>query len=248
MVHSIIDASPEFTGKSKGGLYGDTVEELDHHCGRLIDAIDDLGLRDDTIVVFTSDNGPWSNMQQRLRERHGGRVAWGAPGPLRGAKGSTYEGGLRVPCVVRWPGHVPAGRTSGALFSTLDFLPTFGRLAGYAPPADRLIDGVDQTDLLTGRSEVGARHDYFYFARGELHGVRRGRWKLMLADRKSHYSYVKDRGTDGVELYDLATDVGEQRDVSEEHPELVEDLLAYARAFPMPAERYDPRIGLPKRK
>lgn len=246
MVHSVIDASPEFAGKSQGGLYGDTVEELDHHVGRLLDAIDELGLRESTVVVFTSDNGPWSNMQQRLRQAHGGKVAWGSPGPLRGGKGSTYEGGSRVPCILRWPGRVPAGRTSDALFSTLDFLPTFGRLAGYAPPADRLIDGVDQTDLLLGRSEVGARHDFFYFTRGELHGARRGRWKLMLPDRKNHYGYVKDRGTDGIELYDLATDVGEQQNVAAEHPDLVEDLLAYVRAFPLPAEKYDPGIRRPK--
>ena len=122
MVHSVIDASLDFKGKSKGGLYGDTVEEIDHHTGRLLKAIDELGLRDNTIVIFTTDNGPWSNFQEVLSRKHNGAVAWGSSGPLREAKGSTYEGGLRVPCIIRWPGHVPAGRTSDALFSTLDFL------------------------------------------------------------------------------------------------------------------------------
>jgi arylsulfatase A-like enzyme len=116
MMHSVIGASPEFRGKSKGGLYGDTVEELDFHTGRLLDVVDQLGLRDNTIVVFTSDNGTWSNNQERLGPRHGGEIAWGSSGPLREAKGSSYEGGSRVPCIMRWPGQVPAGRVSDAIF------------------------------------------------------------------------------------------------------------------------------------
>jgi arylsulfatase A-like enzyme len=164
MMHSVVGASPEFRGKSKGGLYGDAIEELDYHTGRLLDVLDELHLRETTLVIFTTDNGPWSNDQEVLRKRNNGEIAWGSSGPLREAKGSTYEGGLRVPCLVRWPGQVPAGRVSDAIFATIDFLPTFGRLSGYAPPRDRIIDGVDQTDLLLGRSERGTRDHFYYFS------------------------------------------------------------------------------------
>jgi len=248
MVHSVIDASPEFKGKSKGGLYGDTVEELDHHTGRLLRAIDELGLRDKTIVIFTTDNGPWNNMQERLRERHGGAVAWGSSGPLREGKGSTYEGGIRVPCIVRWPGHVPAGRTSDAIFSTLDFLPTFAALAGCDVPADRIIDGTDQTELLLGKSEAGARDDYYYFCQNELHGVRRGKWKLILPDRKKFYGYVDDKGSGKTELYDLDADVGETKNLADEQPEIVDEMMKRAKAFQWPEKLHSPGIRLPRPK
>jgi arylsulfatase A-like enzyme len=247
MVHSVIGASPEFRGKSKGGLYGDTVEELDYHTGRLLDTIDHLGLRDNTLVIFTTDNGPWNNLQDVLRKKHGGQVAWGSSGPLREGKGSTYEGGLRVPCVVRWPGHVPAGRTSDAIFATIDFLPTFSRLAHCEPPGDRILDGVDQTDLLLGTSEAGARNDYFYFCKGELHAVRKGKWKVILPNRKQFYGYVKDKGSQQAELYDLESDIGEKNDLAGSQPDLVEQLLEHARAMPLPDAPYDPRIGLRSR-
>ncbi len=245
MVHSIVGASPEFRGKSRGGLYGDAVEEIDFHSGRLLDALDELGLRDNTLVIFTCDNGPWGNAADRLGPLHQGEVAWGSSGPLREAKGSSYEGGSRVPCLVRWPGRVPAGRVSDAIFSTLDFLPTFGRLAGFAPPADRVIDGVDQTDLLLGRSRTGARDHFHYFSQNELHAVRVGPWKLFLPDRKVFYGYVKDRGTSGLELYNLDEDIGEKRDVAAAHPEVVARLLAFARAYEMPAELPFAGIALP---
>ncbi len=234
MVHSVIDASPEFEGKSKGGLYGDTVEELDFHTGRLLDIIDKLGLRENTIVFFTSDNGSWNNMQDVLRKKHNGQVAWGSSGPLREGKGSTYEGGVRVPCIVRWPDHVPSGRVSNAIFSTLDFMPTFARLAGCNIPDDRIIDGVDQTDLLLGKSIEGERNDFYYFCKNELHGVRKGKWKLMLPDRKIFRGYVKDRGTKEIELYNLESDIGEKNNLAEQHPEIVSELMTYAKKFIMP--------------
>lgn len=239
MVHSVIDASPEFLGKSKGGLYADTVEELDYHTGRLLDSVDELGLRDNTIVIFTTDNGPWNNHQGPLGKKHNGAIAWGSSGPLREGKGSTYEGGLRVPCMVRWPGHVPAGRVSSAIFSTLDFMPTFATLAGFEPPADRIIDGVDQTNLLLGKTEQGARDNFYYFTRNEMHGVRQGKWKLLLAGRKDFYGYVKDRGSQDVELYNLESDIGEKKNLASEHPEVVEEMLALAKAFRWPEKLYD---------
>ncbi|MSU24752.1 MAG: N-acetylgalactosamine 6-sulfate sulfatase [Opitutus sp.] len=245
MVHSVVGASPEFRGKSQGGLYGDAIEELDFHTGRLLDALDELRLRDTTLVIFTSDNGPWSNNQENLRSKHGGEIAWGSSGPLREAKGSSYEGGSRVPCLIRWPGRVPAGRVSDAIFSTLDFLPTFGTLAGFEPPRDRLIEGVDQTELLLGRSERGARDHFHYFCQNELHGVRQGPWKLLLPNRKVFYAYVKDRGTNEPELYHLATDPGETKNVARDHPDVVERLLAFARSYPWPEKLFEAQINLP---
>ena len=244
MVHSVIDASEEFKGQSEGGLYGDTIEELDHHTGRLLDTIDDLGLHDNTLVIFTTDNGPWSNAQESLSKKHDGQIAWGSSGPLREAKGSTYEGGIRVPCIARWPGHVPHGITSDAIFATIDFLPTFGRLAGFEPPDDRIIDGIDQTDLLLGLPGSGARNDYFYFCKGELHAVRKGPWKLVLPDRKKHYGYVDDKGSQNAELYNLAQDIGEADNQAAEHSDLVERLTAYAKTLPLPDAPYDDRIRI----
>jgi len=236
MMHSVIDASAKFKGKSKGGLYGDVVEEFDFETGRLLDAIDELGLRKNTLVIFTSDNGPWNNMQGPLRRKHKGAIAWGSSGPLREGKGSSWEGGVRVPCIVRWPGHVPAGRTSGAIFSTLDIMPTFATLAGYDVPDGRIIDGVDQTALLTGKSAKGARDNFYYFCGANLHGVRKGKWKLLLANRRYCYGYVKDRGTKGIELYDLESDVGEKKNVAEENPKVVAELQKLAKAFKFPAK------------
>ncbi len=248
MVHSVIDASPEFKARSKGGLYDATVEELDYHTGRLLDTIDELGLRDKTMVIFTTDNGPWNNMKERLGPKHNGEIAWGSSGPLREGKGSTYEGGLRVPCIVRWPGRVPAGRVNDAIFCTLDFLPTFGKLAGYATPADRIIEGVDQTDLLLGKSEIGARSQYLYFCQNELHAVRKGPWKLILPNRKKFYGYVKDKGSNAIELYNLKSDIGERKNLASEQPAIVEDLLKLSKAFQWPEKIREHRIGLPRRQ
>ena len=159
MMHTIIDASDRFRGKSKGGLYGGVVEEFDYETGRLLDALEDLGLSENTLFIYTSDNGPW-NQDKYTKNKKGhpeGSIFWGSSGPLRNGKGSPYEGGYRLPCIVRWPGKVPAGRKSDAVFATIDFMPTFAKLCGFKAPADRVIDGVDQTALLTGKSQKGRR-------------------------------------------------------------------------------------------
>lgn len=244
MMHSVIDASPEFRGTSMGGLYGDTMQELDYHSGRLLDAIDELGLRERTLVLFTTDNGAWNNFRETLEKKHAGQIAWGSSGPLREGKGSTYEGGLRVPCLARWPGKVPAGRESPALFATIDFLPTFAALAGAKIPNDRLIDGVDQSQLLLGSSEAGNRRDYFYFCKNELHAVRKGDYKLLLPDRRQHYGYVKDKGSNDLELYNLAEDIGEVRNLATEQPEKVRELLLHATSVPWPDTKPDDKIAL----
>lgn len=247
MAHSVIDATAPFKGKSRGGLYGDVIEELDYHTGRLLDAIDELGLRNNTLVIFTTDNGPWNNMQEPLRKKHKGAVAWGSSGPLREGKGSTWEGGVRVPCIVRWPDHVPAARVSDAIFSTVDFMPTLARLAGCEVPKDRIIDGVDQTALLLGKSQAGARDHFYYFCQNEMHGVRKGKWKLLLPNRQRYYNYVKDTGSSQMELYNLESDLGEKYNVAGQHPKVVSEMLELIRAFRWPAKLPDSTI-IPKKK
>ncbi|MHC4996584.1 MAG: sulfatase-like hydrolase/transferase, partial [Planctomycetota bacterium] len=232
MVHSVIDATARFKGKSDGGLYGDCVEEIDYETGRLLDELDALGLRENTLVIFTSDNGPWSNYPESLGPKHDGALAWGSSGPLRGAKGSSYEGGDRVPCIVRWPGVAPAGKTSDAIFSSLDFMPTFASLTGYQVPSDREIDGVDQTALLSGASEAGARDGFYYYVQEELQAVRFGDWKLVLPDRQKFYKYVKDRGSDQTELYHLKEDIGEKNNLAETYPGLVKQMETLAELAP----------------
>ena len=222
MMHTIIDASERFRGKSAGGLYGDVVEEFDFETGRLLDALDKLGLRDNTLVIYTSDNGPWNQpaYTDRKKGHPKGSIFWGEAGPLRAGKGSCYEAGVRVPCIVRWPGKVPAGMVSDAIFSTLDFMPTFAALAGFKAPDDRVIDGVDQTRLLLGKNPKGARQTFLY----RNNGIRRGKWKYLKA-KHNVYGYARDRNREELEeLYNLDADIGETKNLAAENPELIAEL------------------------
>lgn len=221
MMHTIIDASDRFRGKSAGGLYGDVVEEFDYETGRLLDVLDELNLTDNTLVIYTSDNGPW-NQDRYTKNKKGhpqGSIFWGQSGPLRNGKGSCYEGGYRLPCIVRWPGKVPAGRVSDAIFATIDFMPTFANLAGYSIPTDRRIDGIDQTDLLLGKRDTG--RDDFYFNNA---GVRQGRWKYLKPDAFFHGYAIDDERQLVDELYDLQADLGERMNLAAKHPEKVAEL------------------------
>lgn len=224
MMHTIIDASPQFRGTSAGSLYGDVVEEFDYETGRLLDVLDELDLADNTLVIYTSDNGPW-NQPAYTDHKQGhpeGAVFWGDAGPLRNGKGSPYEAGYRVPCIVRWPGKVPAGKVSDAIFSTLDFLPTFAHLTGFDVPTDRVIDGVDQTDLLLGNSRNGARDNFLY----KNNAVRKGKWKYLRAKHDVH-GFAQDKQRPQVEeLYDLEADLGERNNLAAKHPEKVAELKA----------------------
>ena len=219
MMHTIIDASLRFRGKSRGGLYGDVVEEFDFETGRLLDVLDKQGLRDNTLVIYTSDNGPW-NQPAYTNKKKGhpeGSIFWGDAGPLRNGKGSCYEAGVRVPCIVRWPGQVAAQAESTAIFSTLDFLPTFASLAGFKVPTDRIIDGVDQTALLLGRKPAGNRETFVY----RNNGVRQGKWKYLKA-KHNVYGYARDNERQEVEeLYNLDADLGERRNLATTHPDIV---------------------------
>ncbi len=219
MPHVKIGVSNKFTGVSEGGLYGDVVEEMDWNVGRIIDAVKELNLVKKTYIIFTSDNGPWLKKGDRS----------GSAGPLRNGKGSAWEGGFRVPCIVRAPGRVPAGKKSNELMTTLDILPTLVNLAGLKVPEDRIIDGVNQSDFITGKTAKSARDTFYYYVRDNLHAVRRGKWKLALPGRKKFFNYAKDENpVVKPELYDLENDLSEKLNIADEHPGIVKELLQLA--------------------
>jgi len=248
MMHVVIDASPEFRDRTGKGIYADTMVELDHEIGRLLAKLEELGVADNTVVLFTSDNGPWSNDHKNQHDKNashvpwtkGPEIPWGSAGPLRGAKGSTWEGGMRVPAIVRWPGKVAAGATTDAIVSTLDVLPTFSALAGAADqvPTDRKIDGFDQSGLLLGKSREGARDHFLYYHNGELQAVRKGPWKLRLPGIQQRFTKWPefDHGTQQAELYQLVDDIGESKNLAGEKPGLVAELAAFAEQHAAVAE------------
>ena len=220
MPHVPLFPGTPFDAKSRRGRYGDVIEELDASTGRILARIKELKLDNDTLVIYTSDNGPWLPYG----------IDAGSAGPLRGGKGSVWEGGIRVPAIFRWPGRIPAGTLTSAVAATIDFLPTFAMAAGIGLPKDRVIDGRNLLPLLTGANKDGP-HEYFYYFdtalqytpeqgrpvnNSNLLAVRAGRWKLHLASN---------------ELYDLQSDIGETRDVSARQPEVVKRLREASAKF-----------------
>ncbi len=230
MVHVPLFVSEKFAGKSGAGLYGDVVMELDWSVGEVIDALERTGVDENTLMIFTSDNGPWLNFGDHA----------GSAGPLREGKGTMFEGGYRGPCVMRWPAGIPAGTSCDALATTMDLFPTICGMIGADLPSDREIDGKDILPLITGESNESP-HDvlYCYYGRA-LHAVRDPRFKLHLPhpyrtlEGKKPGSGGKpvayNRATIGVRLYDLQNDVGETTDVAGEHPKVVRRLLGEAEA------------------
>ena len=214
-VHVPIYVQERFARQSANGPYGAAVECIDWATDVLVRELDRLGLTDDTIVIFTSDNGSRA-------------VDGGSNLPLRGTKGTTWEGGMRVPGIVRWRGHVEAGRTSDEVATAMDLYPTLAALCGAEVPPDRTIDGRDLTALLTDADgEVRSPHESFaYYWMEDLEAVRAGRWKLHFAKH----------GQAMTALHDLEADPGESTDVAADHPEVVADLEAHA-------ERYRQSIG-----
>jgi aminobenzoyl-glutamate utilization protein B len=219
MPHVKINASPKFKDQSEGGLYGDVIEEIDWNTGRILDLVKDLNIQDNTIVLYTSDNGPWLSKADQ----------GGSAFPLRMGKGSAWEGGFRVPCILWGPGYIPQGRTSNEFLATLDIMPTFAALANTKVPEDRVIDGLDQSDLFLGNTDKSKRDKLYYYVRGNLHAVRKNNWKLALPDRKKFHNYAKDE-TEIVspELYDLNTDISEKSNIASQNPETVKELIALA--------------------
>jgi len=224
MPHVPLGASKAFRGKSKRGLYGDVIEELDFSAGQVLKTLKDLGIDDNTFIIFTSDNGPWI-------EKHLGDYG-GSADPLRGWKMSAWEGGPRVPCIMRFPGKVPAGRVCDEIVTTMDLMPTFARLAGAKMPDDRIIDGKDVTDLIAGRPNARAKspHEAFYIYNYlRLNSVRSGKWKLVLPrPARPPGTGWSGRMIDAVpqtQLYDLDNDISEKHDVAAKHPEVVARLM-----------------------
>ncbi len=219
MPHVPLFVSEKFAGKSSRGLYGDVMMEIDWSVGQIMAKLRALGLDERTLVVYTSDNGPWL--------AYG--IDGGSAGPLREGKGTTWEGGMRVPGIFRWPGKIPAGRRTDAMAANIDLLPTFAGLAGAAVPADRTIDGRDLWPLLSGQTSRSPREHYHYLAgsmegRVNFQGIRDDRWKLAVA-------VEADGKVAGRQLYDLGADVSEKFDRLARHPEIAERLRVAAQAF-----------------
>jgi len=247
MVHVPLHVSDKFRGKSKQGLYGDVCMEVDWSVGEVLAALKRCGLDEKTLVIYTSDNGPWLSYGDHN----------GSTGPLREGKGTCWEGGTREPTIMRWPGVIPAGTTSNAMLMTIDLFPTIADLIGAKLP-DHKIDGLDVWPLIIGAAGAKNPHEgyAYYYGVNELQSVVTGdgRWKLQLPHT---YRTLNGRpgGTNGIpvkyeqrkiekaELYDLVNDIGETQDVAAAHPEIVQQLEAFAETT-----RNDLGDSLQKRK
>lgn len=233
MPHVPLFRGRAFRERSLRGLYGDVIEEIDFHAGRVLDTLRELGLDERTLVIFTSDNGPWA----------GYGIDAGSAGLLRGSKGSVFEGGIRVPAILRWPGRIPAGLVTSEIASIMDFFPTLANLSGGEPPRDRTIDGRDLQPHWE-RPGRATGHETIYFFEGgyrykaedgppkndpQLRAVRSGPWKLHLSTEPGE--------TDGKvsilpgDLYHLHWDPSETRNVATKHPDVVKRLVGQAKSF-----------------
>ena len=221
MVHVPLYVSEKFKGKSERGLYGDVVMEIDWSMGEIMKALKDNGVADNTLVVFTSDNGPWLNYGEHS----------GLADPLREGKGTMFEGGCRVPTLMQWPGVIPPGSTCDQMVSSIDIFPMIAERIGAVLP-DKKIDGVDIFNILKDpKAKIDRKYFFHYYGGGQLHAVRDQRWKLhfphpyrTLAGRTGgkdgipvKYDYVKCE----MGLYDLKNDIGESNNVFAENPEIV---------------------------
>jgi len=222
--HVPIAASDKFKGKSGNGLYADMIAEIDDSVGQVVKRLETHGLTDNTLIVFASDNGPWT--------RFGNHA--GETGPLRGDKGTTFEGGQRVPGIFCWPGTIPAGTETDAIASTLDLLPTIVAITGGAEPTQSL-DGHNLAPLLRGETDASPTEAFFYIGgRNTIEAVRVGDWKLHIEHK---WRKVVTQGMDGqpgkqawptlpLSLFNLKDDIGESNNLADQHPEIVAKLKA----------------------
>jgi arylsulfatase A len=232
MVHVPLHVSDKFRGKTARGLFGDVVEELDWSVGEILAALKKNGIAEKTLVIFCSDNGPWLRFGN-----HAGSAA-----PLREGKGTSWDGGVREPTLMRWPGHIPADRTCDAPLMTIDLLPTVAKLTGAKLP-ERKIDGLDISEVITGKTDQSPHAALaFYYGANALEAVRAGKWKLEFPRRYATLD-GKPGGSDGkapeyvsrkitkAELYDLNTDPGEKHDVAAQNPAVMAQMQAHAEVF-----------------
>ena len=229
MPHVPLYVSDKFKGKSEQGLYGDVIMEIDWSVGEILKKLEQLNLDDNTLVIFATDNGPWLEYGN-----HSGSAT-----PLREGKFTTFEGGQRVPCIMRWPGKIKSGSTCRDLATTMDFLPTIAALTGATLPSVT-IDGKDIQPLLKNIDHAKSPHEAFYYYDGnELQAIRSGRWKLHLPHT---YQTPAEIGNDGhrgkmenqnspLALYDLETDIGEQANLASKNAEIVQSLTQLAEKF-----------------
>jgi arylsulfatase len=230
MPHVPLYVSGKFKGKSGRGLYGDVIMEIDWSVGQVLAALKKNGLDDRTLVIFTSDNGPWLSYGTHS----------GSSGGLREGKGTVWEGGLREPCIMRWPGKIPTGRECREPAMTIDLLPTIAGLAGASLPTNK-IDGLDIWPMISGQPGARCPHEafYFYYQNNQLQAVTSGRWKLMLphtyrtlggkaGGQNGKPVPYQNLALDNPELYDLEADPKENTDVAAAHPDEVNRLLALA--------------------
>jgi arylsulfatase A-like enzyme len=218
-VHVPIHPGKVFEGKSANGRFGDWVEEVDWSVGRVLDTLRQLKLDSRTLVLFTSDNGPWLVK---------GKDA-GVAGPLRGGKGSTWEGGMREPTIAWWPGKIAPGSACDAPVSEIDVLPTLVKLAGGEVPAGRVTDGRDIWPLLAGQTKESPHEALFYFKSNQLEAVRSGPWKLAIVHQGGGMGKDKGKAAQPFTptLYNLDTDIGETTDVAAQHPDVIKRLQGY---------------------
>ena len=194
--------------------YINTIEHIDTEVGRLLDAVDQFNLSANTYVIYTTDNGPW------LQFKHHG----GSAGPLRAGKGTTFEGGQRVPCLIRGPG-IPAGTVCDQLTSTIDVLPTIAAITGTALPEDKKIDGMDVTGLWEGTADQSPRNEFVHYTSvGKLEGLRQGDWKLLVKQASSRRNQQGEKKPPQMMLFDLKNDLGEQNNLAGQYPEIVQKL------------------------
>lgn len=233
MPHVPLGVSAKFKGKSEQGMYGDVMMEIDWSVGEIIKALEENGIEKNTLVIFTTDNGPWLNFGNHA----------GSTGGLREGKGTSFEGGQRVPCIMKWPDRIPEGRVCNKMAATLDILPTLAEITGSTLPEHK-IDGVSILSLLNGTEDANPRdHLYYYYQKNSLEAVRKDHWKLVFPHPSRSYEGIIP-GNDGwpgeynqieteLALYDLRRDPGEEYDVKEQYPEIVaalEELAEKARA------------------
>ncbi|NBV22760.1 MAG: hypothetical protein EBS05_12705 [Proteobacteria bacterium] len=233
-VHTPIHPGAQFRGKSANGRFGDWVEEVDWSVGRVLDTLRELKLAENTLVMFSSDNGPWL-----VKGTDGGTA-----GPLRGGKGSTWEGGVREPTLAWWPGKVAPGTVCDAVAGNIDFLPTFVKLGGGTIPGDNKIDGKDIAPLLLGQTKESPHEARYYYSGYRLQAVRSGPWKLAIAPQNDGMGKTGapiPASLDQPRLYNLDQDIGEQTDVAAKHPDVVARLKALA--LKMAAELGDGKPG-----